>query len=199
MSSLVFAGELGVSFALYLFHAIILALPFLALLGKVGRGRGFALLAFVPLVSRIICVGLFACMAWRNPVNSVAEMAVQRHRRALALLAPTALLGALVVVLWTLPAVVSALSGAPANHNFAVQILGLSTRGEFFFHLFLASGAILSLVLFYIWSLWRATLLLCRRSGYADFWALYIFVPGFNVLLPWILSGRMQNNAEAVS
>ncbi len=198
MSFLVVGGELGVSLALYLFHAVILAVPLAALLVKVGRAKSFALFAFVPLVSRLICVWLFASMEWHKPVNPLAEMAAQRGRRALTLLAPVALLAALVVMAWTLPALLSALSGTPANHHFAIQLLGLSPRGEFFLHLFLASAASLSLVLFYIWSLWRATLLVCRRSGYADFWALYIFVPGFNVLLPWILNGRWQNHRETL-
>ena len=198
MSFLIVGGELGVSFALYMFHAVILAIPFAALLLKVGRSRWFALLAFVPLISRLICVGLFGFFAWHKPVSPLTEMTVLRGRRALAVLVPIALLGALAVMAWTLPALVSALSGTPANHHFAVQVLGLTPRGEFFLHLFLASAATLSLVLFYIWSLWRATLMVCRRRGYADFWALYIFVPGFNVLLPWILNGRWRTHEETV-
>ena len=64
---------------------------------------------------------------------------------------------------------------------------------NFFLHLFLASAASLSLgAVLHLEPYGERPLLVCRRSGYADFWALYIFVPGFNVLLPWILNGRWQ-------
>ena len=186
MNMLLVWGEASSVVLLYLLHAALLGLPLWFLLGLAGKSRFWALLAGVPIVSRLVCVFFFAVSRWPSREGSEPD-ALAAERRTFAAVAIAGLLvsGALglLALRWGVASFMGDGGGGPAF---------LAPRDRFFFAVFLGGASGASLILFYLWALWRSALLVCRRTCYDRLWALYIFVPGLNVLLPWVLFSRWQ-------
>ncbi|MDA7999973.1 MAG: hypothetical protein MPK06_01620 [Alphaproteobacteria bacterium] len=190
MSVLLLWGEVGLPLLLYLFHSLVLAIPLWCLLGLVGKHRVWAALAFVPLVSRLLCVMFFGATHWKR--GGVAETPDARaERRQFAILAVSGLLASALITLWGISQIFFVISDA------APSLVDDARRDRFFLGVFAAGAGGAGLALFYLWSLWRGALLVCARTGHDTLWALYIFVPGFNLLLPWVLCSRWEQDGLA--
>ena len=187
MNMLLVWGEASSVVLLYLLHAALLGLPLWFLLGPCGQEpllgparRGAYRLA--PRLRVLLCC---------EPVAFArGERAWTRWRRSGAPSPPVAIAGLLVsgalgllALRWGVASFMGDGGGGPAF---------LAPRDRFFFAVFLGGASGASLILFYLWALWRSALLVCRRTCYDRLWALYIFVPGLNVLLPWVLFSRWQ-------
>lgn len=186
MGVLLLGGEIALPLLLYVVHAILLAVPFWGLLGLAGRHRLWLLLAFVPLVSRLLCVLVFGAIGWHS--HSEESASLRRARFMYAVLSVLGFLVSLGALVWGLGEIFFVFSDA------SPALVDIARRDRFFLGVFAIGSGGSGLSLIYLWSLWRGALLVCERTGYDRRWAVYIFVPGFNLLLPWVLCSRWRRD-----